>query len=86
VNENNTLVDFLIEDSTPMEDIIDINATKKDIKNEANSKGSNSSKQNNVKVNEISMLLDEGLSVDEISEKIGIGKGEVLLIKELYIK
>jgi len=69
-----------------MEDIVDINATKKDIKNEANSKGSNSSKQNNVKVNEISMLLDEGLSVDEISEKIGIGKGEVLLIKELYIK
>lgn len=41
---------------------------------------------NNVKVNEIKTMLDEGLSIDQISEKIGIGKGEVLLIKELYIK
>ncbi|MBV7272200.1 hypothetical protein JMF89_04700 [Clostridiaceae bacterium UIB06] len=41
---------------------------------------------NSVKVEEISKFLDEGLSVDEIAEKIGVGKGEVLLIKELYIK
>lgn len=44
------------------------------------------SNENNVKVTEIKTMLDEGLSVDEISEKIGIGKGEVLLIKELYLK
>jgi hypothetical protein len=52
------------------------------------SKSNESSKSsgNNVKVNEIKTMLDEGLSIDEISEKIGIGKGEVLLIKELYIK
>lgn len=46
----------------------------------------NKSNNNSVKVNEIKAMIDQGLSVDEISEKIGIGKGEVLLIKELYIK
>jgi len=44
------------------------------------------SNENNVKVTEIRAMLHNGLSVDEIAEKIGIGKGEVLLIKELYIK
>lgn len=43
-------------------------------------------RHNSVKVAEISKFLDEGLSVDETAEKIGVGKGEVLLIKELYIK
>lgn len=47
---------------------------------------SSSANYNNIKVDEIRKLLDNGLSVDEISEKIGIGKGEILLIKELYIK
>lgn len=46
----------------------------------------NKSSYNSVKVDEIKEMIDNGLSVDEISEKIGIGKGEVLLIKELYIK
>ena len=46
----------------------------------------NKGNYNSVKINEIKIMLDNGLSVDEISEKIGIGKGEVLLIKELYIK
>lgn len=41
---------------------------------------------NNIKINEIETLINKGLSVDEISEKLGIGKGEVLLIKELYLK
>jgi hypothetical protein len=41
---------------------------------------------NNVKINEINKLLSKGFSIEEISEKIGIGKGEVLLIKELYLK
>lgn len=47
---------------------------------------SNKSSENNAKVTEIRTLLDQGVSVDEIAEKIGKGKGEVLLIKELYIK
>lgn len=41
---------------------------------------------NNIKINEIEALIKSGLSMDEISEKLGIGKGEVLLIKELYLK
>lgn len=41
---------------------------------------------NNIKINEIEILINKGLSVDEISEKLCIGKGEVLLIKELYLK
>ncbi|HBC95906.1 MAG TPA: hypothetical protein DC034_03800 [Clostridium sp.] len=41
---------------------------------------------NNVKVDEVKNLLGKNVSIDEISKKTGIGKGEVLLIKELYIK
>lgn len=41
---------------------------------------------NNVKVNEIEKLVKKGLSVEEIAEELGIGKGEVLLIKELFIR
>lgn len=55
------------------------------INDDKNKEKGNSSK-NSIKIDEISRLLDEGLSVDEIAEKIGMGKGEVLLIKELYIK
>lgn len=39
-----------------------------------------------VKVNEVEKLIKEGYTLDEISEKLNIGKGEVLLIKELYLK
>lgn len=38
------------------------------------------------KIADIEELLKQGLSLDEISVKLGIGKGEVLLIKELYLK
>ena len=41
---------------------------------------------NNVKVNEIGALLKQGLDIDQVAEKLSIGKGEVLLIKELYLK
>ena len=41
---------------------------------------------NSVKIDEIKAMLDKNLSLDEISEKLKIGKGEVLLLKELYIK
>lgn len=41
---------------------------------------------NNVKIDEIRNLLKDDVSVNDISEKTGIGKGEVLLIKELYAK
>jgi hypothetical protein len=38
------------------------------------------------KVQEIKRLLSEGLSITEISEILQLGKGEVLLIKDLYIR
>lgn len=41
---------------------------------------------NNIKVKEIQRMLDKGLSIEEISNNLKIGKGEVLLIKELYLK
>jgi uncharacterized protein YoxC len=41
---------------------------------------------NSIKINEISKFLEQDMSVDDIAEKLGIGKGEVLLIKELYLK
>lgn len=41
---------------------------------------------NNVKVNEIKELIEKGLSMDEISDELKINKGEVLLIKDLYLK
>lgn len=64
-------------------DIVDENNKSDEI---SKSNEDNKSSGNNVKVTEIKTMLDQGLSVDEISEKIGIGKGEVLLIKELYLK
>lgn len=41
---------------------------------------------NEYKVNEIKRLFSEGLSAQEISEVLQLGKGEVLLIKDLYIR
>lgn len=46
----------------------------------------NVKKKSSVKYEEIDKLLREGFSVDEISEKLNMGKGEVLLIIELYLK
>ncbi|NLZ48087.1 MAG: hypothetical protein GX895_04735 [Clostridiales bacterium] len=41
---------------------------------------------NGVNVNDIQELYQQGYSIDEISEKLGISKGEILLIKDLYLK
>lgn len=46
----------------------------------------NNTKNNSVKIEEINKLLHEGLTIEEISIKLGVGKGEVLLIKELYLR
>lgn len=59
---------------------------KLNVVQEKNTETDSISTGNSVKIDEISKLLSEGLSLDEISAKLGIGKGEVLLIKELYIK
>lgn len=61
--------------------------TKPTSKNDVNkhTQTDDNNKGNNVKVNEIKALLEQELSVEEIAEKLAIGKGEVLLIKELYL-
>ncbi|MDD3223475.1 MAG: hypothetical protein PHX70_02025 [Clostridium sp.] len=41
---------------------------------------------NGAQIKEIEKLLKKGLSEDDISQKLGIGKGEILLIKDLYLK
>ncbi|MBU3142289.1 DUF6115 domain-containing protein [Clostridium sp. CF012] len=42
--------------------------------------------KNSEKVEEIKRLFAEGFPVEEISEIMHLGKGEVLLIKDLYIR
>lgn len=42
--------------------------------------------ENSIKINEIRQMIDDGMSMDSISEKLGIGKGEILLIEKLYLK
>ncbi|MEG0772958.1 hypothetical protein [Clostridium sp.] len=41
---------------------------------------------NNLKIEDVRNLFDKGLNVDEIASQLNIGKGEVLLIKELYLR
>ncbi|GAA0724084.1 hypothetical protein GCM10008905_17500 [Clostridium malenominatum] len=45
-----------------------------------------SEKKNNVKIDEVRELLDKGMTLEDIAQKLQIGKGELLLIKELYLK
>lgn len=41
-------------------------------------------KDSNPKVDKIVKMLDKGMSDDEICDDLKVGKGELLLIKELY--
>ncbi|MGH4050399.1 MAG: hypothetical protein ACREVX_03460 [Clostridium sp.] len=45
-----------------------------------------SQNSNSVKVDEIKRLFSDGQTVDKISEILHLGKGEVLLIKDLYVR
>lgn len=51
-----------------------------------NEKTDSSIEKNGVKIKEVERLMESGLTIDEISDTLKIGKGEVLLIKELYLK
>jgi hypothetical protein len=42
--------------------------------------------ENSIRIREIGELIQKGVPLDDICEKYAIGKGEVLLIKELYLK
>lgn len=69
---------------------IEDNEEKVEIEQEAYIQNSDEYKlnpqENNVKINEIKEMMDKGLSIDSISEKLGMGKGEILLIEKLYHK
>lgn len=54
--------------------------------NNNNNNNMDNNKNNSEKVDQIKRLFSEGSSVDEISEIMHLGKGEVLLIKDLYIR
>lgn len=68
-----------------MTDIMDIDFNKvKDTSNEDAS--SKEAAPNSMKINEIQRLIDKGLTVEEIADKMKVAKGEILLIKELYLR
>ena len=46
----------------------------------------NNNPEMDLKINDVQKLLDMGVSIDEIAVKLCIGKGEVILIKNLYLK
>jgi hypothetical protein len=41
---------------------------------------------NNLKIEDVRNLFNKGLTIEEIATELNIGKGEVLLIKELYLR
>lgn len=85
------------KDLVSMEDeIAELKVFKESLKNVKESNSSlninfDCKKDDNIKSNknrklEIKKLLEEGHSVEEISANFNIGKGEVLLIRDLYQK
>ncbi|QXE20292.1 hypothetical protein [Clostridium sp. 001] len=79
-----------VEEKLVEEEVEDIKGdednTEEEPKKSENSDKVTEAYTNNVKIDEIRGLLKDNISVSDISEKTGIGKGEVLLIKELYAK
>ncbi|WP_420888751.1 DUF6115 domain-containing protein [Clostridium haemolyticum] len=73
-----------------IEDIVDIDFNKvKNIKNHQELKESNLDsyeETNSLKLKQVQELIDKGLSVEEIANILKVGKGEILLIRELYLK
>lgn len=96
-NTNNTInttneVD-LISLTEEMKDTVDISINNEKTAEMSNStevnldeKADSSNEKNGVKIKEVERLMEKGLTIDEISDALKIGKGEVLLIKELYLK
>lgn len=59
-----------------------------EIKEEIEGKKDKQIKENNnsIKIKEIEKLMEKGLSIEEIADTLKISKGEILLIKELYLE
>ncbi|AEB75831.1 DUF6115 domain-containing protein [Clostridium botulinum] len=80
-NENN---------NDKIEDIVDIDFDKvKNVKNDQELKKSNLEnykETNSLRLKQVQELIDKGLSIEEIADILKVGKGEILLIRELYLK
>ncbi len=83
----NTLVDKIdsLDDNIFLQ-VENMGEVMDDLKEEKDSNPKKDIKSNSLKVEEVKELLGEGLSEESIAQRLNIGKGEVLLIKELYSK
>jgi hypothetical protein len=84
----NDRIDDLVEDNMAFKNslILPINEIKNDKEDVNNDKEKENLNETSSRMNEIGELLSKGFSVEEISEKFQIGRGEILLIKRLYQK
>jgi hypothetical protein len=73
----------IVDSSTPPQSSYSIYNREYEIKKDATDIKKD---KNNTKLEEIRQLLNQGFSVDEINERTQMGKGEILLIKKLYLK
>ncbi|WP_346890203.1 hypothetical protein [Clostridium sp. UBA1056] len=91
-NINTEYINTLIDKIDSLDDDILIQVENKDKlaeklkEEEKDSNPKKGIKSNSLKVEDVKELLGQGLSEDTIAQRLSIGKGEVLLIKELYLK
>lgn len=76
--------DNLVMEEVKKNDIVSV--SEKHAELDKKDKDTEYKNSNSVKIDEINELLSKGLSIEEVGAKLGIGKGEILLIKELYLK
>jgi len=93
VSDNTTKEIDLVSFTEEIKDTVDISINNGKVDEKSNTtEGSRDEKvesgneKNGVKIKEVEKLMEKGLTIDEISDALKIGKGEVLLIKELYLK
>lgn len=91
-NSNNEYISTLVDKINSLDDDIIIQVDNKDKligeskEEEKDTDPKKVIKNNSLKVEDVKKLLSEGLNEDAIAQRLNIGKGEVLLIKELYSK
>ncbi|WP_034868846.1 hypothetical protein [Clostridium lundense] len=78
--------DNIIESSSESIETMEANIKIKEDREKSEKESGDILKGNSIKVEQIGNMISLGMSVEEISEKLNVGKGEVLLIKELYLK
>lgn len=81
LTEENEYINSLVNTVSKVSDNLEIKNDDKNNDNISLEEGNNS-----LKVDEVKELLLQGIADDEIAQRLNIGKGEVLLIKELYLK